>query len=157
MNQMLAGAKAAGGSSIIGKSLYSLLCYHSYTSLIVTCLDPRCVPEDFFGFQGGLYFLHPVRVFAYRNLSSDGTGVLRNAGGRAAPALSDIVALHALFHLKNVVILHHTGKSQFLESISHMWTKTVCSKIVECQRLQMKRSKKSRKRNPLKQQLRLML
>lgn len=52
-------------------------------------------------------------MFADQIMYLDGTGVLRNAGGRAAPALSDIVALHALMNLKNVIIIHHTGKSHY--------------------------------------------
>lgn len=56
----------------------------------MTCLDPRCVPEHFFG-------------------PSLGTGVIRNAGGRATPdAIKSILALRALMDAKGVLVIHHT-------------------------------------------------
>ncbi|KAK2611018.1 hypothetical protein N8I77_004401 [Diaporthe amygdali] len=60
------------------------------TTLVLTCLDPRCVPEAFFGpgFDGG---------------------VIRNAGGRATDdAIRSLTALRGLAGLKNVVVIHHT-------------------------------------------------
>lgn len=58
----------------------------------VTCLDPRCVPETFFGpgFDGG---------------------VIRNAGGRATDdAIRSLTLLRGLAGLRNVVVIHHTGE-----------------------------------------------
>lgn len=58
----------------------------------MTCLDPRCVPETFFGpgFDGG---------------------VIRNAGGRATDdAVRSLTLLRGLAGLRNVVVIHHTGK-----------------------------------------------
>lgn len=58
----------------------------------MTCLDPRCVPETFFGpgFDGG---------------------VIRNAGGRATDdAIRSLTILRGLAGLRNVVVIHHTGK-----------------------------------------------
>ncbi|KAI3400312.1 hypothetical protein diail_3693 [Diaporthe ilicicola] len=60
------------------------------TTLVLTCLDPRCVPETFFGpeFDGG---------------------VIRNAGGRATDdAVRSLTLLRGLAGLKNVVVIHHT-------------------------------------------------
>lgn len=58
----------------------------------VTCLDPRCVPETFFGpeFDGPVF---------------------RNAGGRATDdAIRSFALLRGLVNLKNVAVIHHTGK-----------------------------------------------
>lgn len=58
----------------------------------MTCLDPRCVPEQFFG----------------PNL---GAGCVRNAGGRATKdAINSITVLRALVGIKTVLVIHHTGK-----------------------------------------------
>ncbi|KAG8165255.1 hypothetical protein KVR01_005530 [Diaporthe batatas] len=60
------------------------------TTLVLTCLDPRCVPETFFGpgFDGG---------------------VIRNAGGRATDdAIRSLTLLRGLAGLRNVVVIHHT-------------------------------------------------
>lgn len=58
----------------------------------MTCLDPRCVPETFFGpgFDGPVY---------------------RNAGGRATDdAVRSLTLLRGLAGLRNVAVIHHTGK-----------------------------------------------
>lgn len=58
----------------------------------MTCLDPRCVPETFFGpeFDGPVF---------------------RNAGGRATDdAIRSFTLLRGLAGLKNVAVIHHTGK-----------------------------------------------
>lgn len=70
----------------------------------MTCLDPRCVPETFFGpgFDGPVY---------------------RNAGGRATDdAVRSLTLLRGLAGLRNVAVIHHTGKwppaaSQTLENV----------------------------------------
>lgn len=57
----------------------------------MTCLDPRCVPENFFGpnFQGPVF---------------------RNAGGRATDdAIRSFALLRGLADMKTVVVIHHTG------------------------------------------------
>ncbi|KAH6885436.1 carbonic anhydrase [Thelonectria olida] len=59
-------------------------------TIIVTCLDPRCVPETFF------------------NLAAGEVGVHRNAGGNIRDALRDISILDSLFSLKEICIIHHT-------------------------------------------------
>ncbi|KUI69503.1 hypothetical protein VM1G_05321 [Cytospora mali] len=59
-------------------------------SLVLTCLDPRCVPESFFG------------------PDLDGP-VIRNAGGRATDdTIRSITVLRELVGLKNVAVVHHT-------------------------------------------------
>lgn len=57
----------------------------------MTCLDPRCVPENFFGpdFQGG---------------------TMRNAGGRTtADAIRSFTLLRGLADVQTLVVVHHTG------------------------------------------------
>lgn len=59
----------------------------------VTCLDPRCVPEAFFGpgFRGA---------------------VIRNAGGRATDdAVRSLTVLKTLAGMKTVAVVHHTGRN----------------------------------------------
>lgn len=57
----------------------------------VTCLDPRCVPERFFGPEIGI-------------------PVFRNAGGRATPdAIRSIMILRSLIGASGVLVIHHTG------------------------------------------------
>ncbi|KAF1988680.1 carbonic anhydrase [Aulographum hederae CBS 113979] len=59
-------------------------------TIVLTCVDPRSVPEQFFGpkFDGG---------------------VLRNAGGRAsADVVRSIAFLRSLAFVKTVAVVHHT-------------------------------------------------
>ncbi|CAK7207460.1 hypothetical protein SEUCBS139899_010270 [Sporothrix eucalyptigena] len=59
--------------------------------MIVTCLDPRCVPETFF------------------NLAAGEVLVQRNAGGNIRTAIRDINVLDTLFNsLQEICIVHHT-------------------------------------------------
>ena len=58
----------------------------------MTCLDPRCVPENYFQTQSSLSL-----------------GAIRNAGGRAtADAIRSIVALRTLADIRVVFVVHHT-------------------------------------------------
>lgn len=60
----------------------------------VTCVDPRCVPEAFFG--------PDLRA-----------AVHRNAGGRAtADVVRTLNVLRALVKMNTVVVVHHTGKNK---------------------------------------------
>ncbi|KAM7211189.1 Carbonic anhydrase [Rhypophila decipiens] len=60
-------------------------------TMIVTCLDPRCIPEMFF------------------NLQTSEVLVYRNAGGNIRHALRDIVVLdHIVGGLHEIAIIHHT-------------------------------------------------
>ena len=60
--------------------------YHS-----VTCLDPRSVPEQFFGSDVPL-------------------AAIRNAGGRATKdAITSITVLRSLVNASTVLVVHHTG------------------------------------------------
>jgi carbonic anhydrase len=64
---------------------------HLQTSDPVTCVDPRCVPESFFGpgLRGAVY---------------------QNAGGRATDdVFRSLNILRALMNLKVVLVVHHTG------------------------------------------------
>ena len=56
----------------------------------MTCLDPRIVPEQFFG--PGL-----------------GAGVIRNAGGRFnKDVVTTILSIRTLVDVKSVMVIHHT-------------------------------------------------
>ncbi|KAK9312239.1 carbonic anhydrase [Lipomyces starkeyi] len=63
--------------------------------LIVSCADPRVIPEQFLGF----------RVPDEKHLAIP---VVRVIGGRANRALTDIVGLDSFFGLSTVMIIHHT-------------------------------------------------
>ncbi|KAK9329341.1 carbonic anhydrase [Lipomyces starkeyi] len=63
--------------------------------LIVSCADPRVIPEQFLGF----------RVPDEKPLAIP---VVRVIGGRAKRALTDIVGLDSFFGLSTVMIIHHT-------------------------------------------------
>ena len=57
---------------------------------LVTCLDPRVVPSQFFG-------------------PGMNAAVVRNAGGRPTDdAVASMVVLRSLANLKNVIVIHHT-------------------------------------------------
>ncbi|KAL8791333.1 MAG: hypothetical protein Q9195_005952 [Heterodermia aff. obscurata] len=59
-------------------------------TLVLTCMDPRCVPEQYFGPDAG-------------------AAAVRNAGGRATKdAINSITVLHALVDVRLVVVVHHT-------------------------------------------------
>ncbi|KZP20947.1 carbonic anhydrase [Athelia psychrophila] len=57
---------------------------------IISCADPRVIPEEFLGFSRGE------------------CAVIRNAGGRAAEALSSIIVLDSIIPMQAVAIIHHT-------------------------------------------------
>jgi len=65
--------------------------------LIVSCGDPRIIPERFLGFAG------------FGADKPIGIPVIRVLGGRARKALTDIIALDSTFGgLGSIVIIHHT-------------------------------------------------
>jgi carbonic anhydrase len=57
---------------------------------VVTCADPRCIPENFLGIRPG-----EVIVF-------------RNAGGNIQMALPNILAVDALIGINEVMVIKHT-------------------------------------------------
>ncbi|KAK3350235.1 carbonic anhydrase [Lasiosphaeria hispida] len=59
-------------------------------TLVVTCLDPRCIPEEFFKLHVGEVLVH------------------RNAGGNIRHALRDLLLLDEIFSLNELAIVHHT-------------------------------------------------
>ncbi|KAK0654966.1 carbonic anhydrase [Cercophora newfieldiana] len=59
-------------------------------TMIITCCDPRCIPEKFF------------------NLKDSEVIVARNAGGNVRHALRDIHIIDTLFSLDELAIIHHT-------------------------------------------------
>ncbi|KAH8705415.1 carbonic anhydrase [Talaromyces proteolyticus] len=63
--------------------------------LVVSCVDPRIIPESFLGFR--IPGENPLAI-----------PVIRVIGGRARHALVNIVGLDAVFGIDTVVIIHHT-------------------------------------------------
>ncbi|KAK1834019.1 carbonic anhydrase [Podospora conica] len=59
-------------------------------TMIVTCMDPRCIPEKFF------------------DIKETEVLVARNTGGIVRNALNDIHVADALFDLDELAIIHHT-------------------------------------------------
>ena len=101
MHQMRAARSETGGATVVRAfshcqileiRLHSSQYHADQIHSSVTCLDPRCVPEQFFG--------PLVRV-----------PVIRNAGGRATKdAVTSITVLRALARVSTVLVVHHTGK-----------------------------------------------
>ena len=59
--------------------------------MIVSCADPRVIPEAMFGLGGGEAV------------------VIRNAGGDVQKALPDILAIDSLLKFSDVMVVRHTG------------------------------------------------
>jgi len=57
---------------------------------VVTCADPRCIPENFL------------------NLTTGEAVVIRNAGGNVEMALPNILALDTLLEFQNIMVVKHT-------------------------------------------------
>jgi carbonic anhydrase len=57
---------------------------------VVTCADPRCIPENFLGINTGEAV------------------VFRNAGGNIQMALPNILAIDALIGLNEIMVIKHT-------------------------------------------------
>ncbi|KAI9932463.1 hypothetical protein ASPWEDRAFT_177937 [Aspergillus wentii DTO 134E9] len=64
-------------------------------TIIITCADPRVVPERFLRLE-------------MPNTTSPTYPVVRVIGGRANRATVDILGLEALFGLDHIMIIHHT-------------------------------------------------
>jgi carbonic anhydrase len=79
--------------------------------LMISCLDPRCVPEKFFDLKTGgqLYSSAPQSVpnSADMDLPTE-AGVIRNAGGQVKPVLRDILIADFLLGIREIVLVHHT-------------------------------------------------
>nr|OQO21938.1 hypothetical protein B0A51_10454 [Rachicladosporium sp. CCFEE 5018] len=63
--------------------------------LVLTCVDPRIVPETFLGFRQPGF--DPIAL-----------PVVRVIGGRAKHAITNIVGLDAAFGVDTIFIVHHT-------------------------------------------------
>ena len=61
-------------------------------TMIVSCADPRVVPESIFGLGVGEAV------------------VIRNAGGNLQKALPDLLAIDTVMKLTDVIVIRHTGK-----------------------------------------------
>lgn len=57
----------------------------------VTCLDPRCIPENFFDLQTGK------------------VAVIRNVAGHVRPVLNDLITIDFLASITDILLVHHTG------------------------------------------------
>ncbi|EHL03210.1 hypothetical protein M7I_0723 [Glarea lozoyensis 74030] len=58
--------------------------------ILISCCDPRIIPEEFGLFKREEYV------------------VVRNAGGRAEPAIRDICVLSTMTEITDVVVIHHS-------------------------------------------------
>jgi carbonic anhydrase len=58
--------------------------------MVVTCADPRCIPENFLG-------INPGEIIT-----------IRNAGGNVQMALPNVLALDALVRLDEIMVVKHT-------------------------------------------------
>ncbi|MEX3978378.1 carbonic anhydrase [Paraburkholderia sp. EG287A] len=81
-------------------------------TLVIHCFDPRAVeiPQavaDYFGDE-----VYPGEIITDENGTRVGSTrtlfAATNAGGRAAFALQSVAAMDYLFHVKNVVVVHHS-------------------------------------------------
>jgi carbonic anhydrase len=78
--------------------------------ILVTCSDPRVVPEKFFQlngvgtFQSKLWYI----VHANANISSDAS-VTRITGGRVNDAIRSLIVMDGIMPIKHVIIIGHTG------------------------------------------------
>ncbi|KAF2099153.1 carbonic anhydrase [Rhizodiscina lignyota] len=64
--------------------------------LIVTCADPRCVPESFLGLKGAE------------------AAVFRNVCGHVGPEMHHILALDTIINFDEIMIVHHNDCGGFL-------------------------------------------
>jgi len=81
-------------------------------TLVIYCLDPRAVEiphavAEYFGDE-----VYPGEIIIDENGTRVGSTrtlfTATNAGGRAAFALEVVAAMDYLFHVKNVVVVHHS-------------------------------------------------
>jgi len=81
-------------------------------TLVIHCVDPRAVdiPQaiaEYFGDE-----VYPGEIITDENGTRIGSTrtlfVETNAGGRAAFALETVAAMDYIFHVKNVVVVHHS-------------------------------------------------
>lgn len=85
---------------------------------IISCADPRVIPEEFMGLsRGGMcctIFLtsHMDRAQLAETERTE-CAVIRNAGGRAANALPSLIILDSIVPMRTIVIIHHTGTPRF--------------------------------------------
>ena len=80
----------------------------------MTCLDPRCVPENFLGHDIGL-------------------PVIRNAGGRATEdAIRSLVILRYLIGASAVLVIHHTGNNYFSSLLTFTTAQMILLLTIDC-------------------------
>ena len=81
-------------------------------TLVIHCVDPRAVEiphavAEYFGDE-----VYPGEIITDQNGNRVGSTrtlfVETNAGGRAAFALETVAAMDYIFHVKNVVVVHHS-------------------------------------------------
>ena len=89
-------------------------------TMVIYCLDPRAsdIPQAVAGYFGDEVYPGEVildeagnRVGSTRTLFT-----VTNAGGRAASSLMTVVEMDYLFHVQNVVVVHHSfcGTSSYM-------------------------------------------
>ncbi|KAK3655415.1 hypothetical protein LTR22_010300 [Elasticomyces elasticus] len=67
--------------------------------LVVTCCDPRCIPENFLG----LTTLDAITI--------------RNAGGNVEMALANVVALDTLVDFREIMVVKHTDCGSLMYTV----------------------------------------
>jgi carbonic anhydrase len=81
-------------------------------TLVIHCLDPRAteIPQAVAAYLGDE--VYPGEIITDKNGNHIGSTrtlfVATNAGGRAAFALQSVAAMDYIFHVKNVVVVHHS-------------------------------------------------
>ena len=84
------------------------------TPRIVTCVDPRILPEKFLDLgpskSNTINELRETSGILTAPLEIVGPLIIRNVCGHVAPAMEDIVSLDYLLHFRDILIIQHTGK-----------------------------------------------
>ncbi|KAK0765239.1 hypothetical protein N5P37_002719 [Trichoderma harzianum] len=90
--------------------------------LIITCLDLRCNPEEFFSLlPGGTVYFRNHTLYFVADVHID-AAILRVGGGRVAPLIAQIISLDCfLGSLKEIMVIHHTdcGATHMTEKRIH--------------------------------------
>ncbi|KAK5678751.1 hypothetical protein LTS10_009195 [Elasticomyces elasticus] len=90
--------------------------------LVVTCCDPRCIPENFLG----LTTLDAITI--------------RNAGGNVEMALANIVALDTLVDFREIMVVKHTdcGSQMYtVEGVRGVLSERAPSKKAEIEKMEL--------------------
>ena len=77
---------------------------------IVTCADPRCIPENIFNLHTGGKAELPLSHWTITaDVAVAEAVVLRVAGGNAQFVLEHILSIDSLVHFTECLVVQHTG------------------------------------------------